>query len=192
MDTTPLGLARSVLPQMPLIFLTALLAFFGLSPNASVQEIMNEVFVAFARPVFGRPAALLKSQIHFNKDWGIRGRMWIAKYTIPRPQDEIYASKSIVGVREALMAAILELGDGEECFTLPDVVDVQTEWTGYRHGVSHVSPRPKLQEHEHYSKLMEEVDTVCPTLLYFHGGAFWLVVPLSLPQRTPTDLAFSV
>ena len=177
MDLSPLGLARSILPQIPFIIWKAILAIFGLWPEALVQGPTNAILAVAARPVFSRPAALLKSQIRFNTDWGIWGCLWISKYTIPKPESKVYGLGTVVGVREALKAAIEELGDGEDtAYLLPEVVDVETEWTGYRHGVSPIAARPKLPEREQYFKMMEEVRPGSPTLLYFHGGAFWSVL----------------
>ena len=176
MDISLLGLARSIVPQILSIIWVATLALLGLCPVALIQGSTNAIVAAAARPAFNRPAALLKSQIRFNKDWGIWGRLWIAKYTIPKPESEVRGLGTIVGVREALKAAIDELGDGgDTTCLLADVVDVETEWTGYRHGVSPVAARPKVTEREQYQKMMEQVVPGSPTILYFHGGAFWSV-----------------
>ena len=175
MDISPVGLARNVLPHIPLVIKTAILSLLGRSPHAAVQDLVTETLVVAARPILGTPAGLLASQAQFSKDWVIWGRMWIAKYTVPRPGDQDLDRGGVLGVRQALMRAICVLGDGTEVFDLPEVKDVETEWTGYRHGVSHVAWRPDLPEKEQYKNLMQEVEPDSPTILYFHGGAFWSV-----------------
>lgn len=173
MDITLVGLARSVLPQIPLVIKTAILALLGRSPNTSVQDSFTETLVVAARPILGTPTELLRSQTQFNKDWGVWGRMWIAKYTVPQPKDPDIDHGNVLSVRRALSRAIDVLGDGTGRCDLPDVVDVQAEWTGYRHAVSPVARRPDMREADHYKSLMQEVEPDCPTILYFHGGAFW-------------------
>jgi hypothetical protein len=49
--------------------------------------------------------------------------MWIAKYTVPKPEDQDVDRGSVLGVRRALARAINALGDGAETFDLPEVVD---------------------------------------------------------------------
>lgn len=179
MDISPVGLARSILPKTPLIVKTTILSLLGYSANSFIQDFLTEVIVVLARPVLGTPAGLLRSQIFFKTDWnklfGIWGRMWIAAYTIPAPEANYNEDDNILGVREAVSRAIIELGDGEQMCYVPELVDVETEWTGYRQGVSNIARRPMISEQEQYARMMEEVDPDSPTILYFHGGAFWSV-----------------
>lgn len=173
MDISPLGIAKVTIPNLPLIIKTTILALFSRSPNASVQDVITELIVTAARPMLSTPAAILKSQIQSQIDWGIWGQMWIAKYTIPRPQDDCSADTGVYSARDALVKAIEELGGEQNAFDLPETVDVEAEWTGYRHGVSIFARRPNIPEHEQYRTMMREVATNGPTILYFHGGAFW-------------------
>ena len=174
MDISPLGIARNTLPQVPLVFKTAILALFGCSPNSSVQDVITEVIAVAARPVLSTPTALLKSQMQFKGlDFGVWGRLWIAQYTIPSPESEVNGVGRIFGPREALMRAIRELGDGSEVYAIPEIVGVETEWTGYRKGVSHIARPPKGSQNEQYNRMMEEVGPESPVILYFHGGAMW-------------------
>ncbi|KAF7899034.1 uncharacterized protein EAF01_008247 [Botrytis porri] len=191
MDISPLGIAKAVIPNLPLVLKTAILALLSRSPNASVQDVITEVIVVTARPVLNTPAAILKSQIQSQIDWGVWGPMWIAKYTIPRPQDDCHDNERIHGVKNALLKAIKELGTGDNVFVLPETVDVQAEWTGHRSGVSNFARRPDISECKQYEMMMREVTLNSPTILYFHGGAFCLMDPVThrpttsaLAQRT--------
>ncbi|KAI9647565.1 hypothetical protein NHQ30_003950 [Ciborinia camelliae] len=188
MDISPIGIAKAVIPNLPLIIKTTILALLSRSPNASVQDVVTEVIVVTARPMLSTPAAILKSQIQSQIDWGIWGQIWIAKYTIPKPQDDCYENKGAYSAREALVKAIEELGDENNAFDLPEIVDVQAEWTGYRNGVSAFARRPDIPEHEQYNMMMREVAPGSPTILYFHGGAFCLMDPIT---HRPTTSALA-
>lgn len=173
MDISLLGLAKHTIPQIPLVIKTAILAPIGQSPNASVQDVLTEIITVAARPILSTPAPLLKSQAQFRYDYGIRGRMWISKYTIPAPPDPGVGESDILTVKEALSRAIKVLGGGEDDYEFPEVVDVEAEWTGYRGGVWHTAGRPRVEERKQYDMMMEEVEEGSPVILYFHGGAFW-------------------
>lgn len=175
MDISPLGLARNTLPRVPLILKTAILALFGWSPNSSVQDAITEVIAVMARPALGTPVSLLKSQQQTKMDYGIWGRMWVSKHTIlsPKEEPEPNSHLGICRVQEALTKAIEALGDGSDHYTLPEVVNVEAEWIGYRGGVSHIARSPDISEREKYEQLMQEVDLDSPVILYLHGGAFW-------------------
>ena len=159
MDISPLGIIKNTLPQVPLIIKTAILAVLGQSPNTDVQDALTEIIAVAARPVLSTPAPLLKSQTQFKKiDYGVWGRMWISKYTVPVFRSESVSDGGAVDPREAIRQTIKALGDGLEDYELPDVADVETEWTGYRGGVSHIAKRPKVSEKEQYENMMKEVE----------------------------------
>ena len=101
----------------------------------------------------------------------------MAKVTIPPPTD-------VNGPREAIVRAIKELGDGTETYTLPKVVAVQAEWTGYRNGAAKNQERADVPEQDQYRILMASTSTPT-TILYFHGGAYFLMDPSS--HREPVS-----
>lgn len=173
MDISPLGIAKSVVSNLPLIVKTTILALLSRSPNASVQDVITEVLVVTARPMLGTPAAILKSQVQSQIDWGVWGQIWIAKYTIPKPQDYCHVNTCTYNAKKALLRAIEELGGEQNAFDVPEVGDVQGEWIGHRKGVTSFARRPDIPEHEQYEMMMREVAPESPTILYFHGGAFW-------------------
>ncbi|TGO66648.1 hypothetical protein BOTNAR_0057g00320 [Botryotinia narcissicola] len=179
MDISPLAIVNAVIFNLPLVIKTVVLALLSRSPNASVQDVITEVIVVTARPMLSTPAAILKSQIRSQIDWGVWGPIWIAKYAIPRPQDDCHDNERVYGVRNALVKAIKELGTDDNAFDLPEIVDVQAEWTGYRSGVSTIARRLDIPECKQYEMMMKEVAPNSPTILYFHGGAFCLMDPVT-------------
>lgn len=184
MDISVYGILRNTLPVIPLAVKTAFLSLFGISPNADVQDTITEIITILARPILGTPASLLKSQLQLNYDYGVWGRMWVARCCVPSFKDVtslVDGREYVVGVRDALRLAIKELDDMNESeagtYTIPEVVDVEAEWVGYRAGVWHTARKPSFSEREQYEAMMEEVGNKnnAPTMLYIHGGAMWYV-----------------
>jgi hypothetical protein len=177
MDISLRGLATTLVFQIPQIIVTLALALIRLiiCDKAYPQDFLTELIVAIARPVLGTPASLLLSQTQLNRDRRIWGSIWISKCVIRKPEDYVGGGTNVAGVKEAVYRAIKHLGDDNCEVQNIDVVDVEAEWTGYRSGVSWMASRPNLPEGEQYQKLMDTVLEESPTILYFHGGAFWLV-----------------
>ncbi len=169
MDVSPLALAKILLPKTPLLLKTAIFNTLSLSENASKQDTRTEVTVTLIRSMLSRRVTLGKAQSFGLKDPGVRGKMWISKLTLAKCED---------GPREALVRAIKELGDGQETYTLPETTDVEGEWTGYRAGVERNTLQLDISEREKYASLMREVKSNV-TILYFHGGAYFLMDPAS-------------
>lgn len=165
---SPLALAKLIIPQIPLIFALAILNRLGYSPCADKQDPRTEIVVAIIRKSLQTSKPLGVVQAGGLKDNGIRGQKWIAKAICPAPSND---------AREAVLRGIKELGDGTETFDLPDTADVSGEWAGYRAGVDKKAARPDLgSEKAHYDALMKETATPV-TVLYFHGGAYFLLDP---------------
>ena len=171
MEVSPSALAKILLPKTPLILKTALFNTLSLSANASKQDLRTEVTVAIIRSMLSRRVPLGKAQRFGLRDLGIKGRIWIAKLTLLAPEDT-------EGPREALVRAIRELGDGQETYSLPEVTNVEGEWTGYRSGVDKNTPEPEISEKLKYARMMSEVKSKV-TILYFHGGAYYMMDPSS-------------
>jgi acetyl esterase/lipase len=176
MDTSSAALAKILLPRTPLMLKTALFNALSLSKNSSKQNIKTEVAVALLRSILDVKKPLGQVQNWGLKDPGIKGPLWISKVTMP------IAGAALV--KDALIRAIKELGDGKEEYNVPELKDVEAEWTGYRSGVEKKAPRPDISEEEHYTRLMQEVKSDV-TILYFHGGAYCLMDPSS--HRVPTS-----
>lgn len=177
MEISPKAVVKLLVPRLSLVLKTALFNALGLSKNSSKQNVTTEVVVVFLRSLLRirRPMRFL--QRASTKDPGIKGPIMVAKVTIPPPDDDEN------GPREVICRAIKELGTGSESYTVPDVVAVEAEWTGYRKGVSPKVPRPDMTEEDHYQNLMETVSSPT-TVLYFHGGAYFLMDPASVRDNT--------
>ena len=132
----------------------------------------TEVTVKLIRNILSNPTPqpIGKQQRISLKDPGIKGPLWVSKVTLPTPEEE--------DARIVLVNAIEALKEGEEAYTVPHNVPVEAEWTGYWAGVDKHRLRLDLSEEQHYDRLMKEV-TSDVTILYFHGGAYFLMDPSS-------------
>lgn len=155
---------------------TAIFNALSLSKNSSKQNMKTEIAVAVLRSILDVKKPLGQVQRLGLKDPGIKGPMWISKATMP--------ATGAIEAREALVHAIKELGNGADDYTMPELKDVEGEWTGYRSSVEKKTPRPDAPETEQYTHLMQEVKSDV-TVLYFHGGAYCLMDPSS--HRLPTS-----
>lgn len=178
MDTSPSGLLRVFAPKVPFIVKTALWHSLWLSPTSSKWDLRTEITVRIIRSLLDspKPTPLAKQQRWSLKDPGIKGKMWISKITLPKPEDE--------DIRDVLVEAIASLDEDEGIYTVPPILPVEAEWTGYRANVGHDRQRLDLSEAQHYEKLMTEV-TSPVTILYFHGGAHFMMDPAS--HRIPVS-----
>ena len=109
------------------------------------------------------PQTISEMQADTLRDPGIKGAKWISKVTIPRPEGD--------DIRQAMLRAIDGLKEGDEQYIIPDIANVEAEWTGHRSGVGDTAPRPELSEEAHFERLMEETSSDA-TILYFHGGGY--------------------
>lgn len=164
MDLSPMTLAKVLLPVTPLLLKTAVLNTLSLSRNAGKQDLRTELTVSVLRELLKKPNPIGKIQKGSLRDPGIKGKIWISKITLPKPEDH-----EGITPRDALDMAIKDLGDGSETYMLPETSAVEAEWTGYRSRVDNDAPRPDLPEEEQYRLLMSEVRSKV-TVLYFHGG----------------------
>ncbi|KAL9602359.1 MAG: hypothetical protein Q9219_001925 [cf. Caloplaca sp. 3 TL-2023] len=177
MDTSPSALLRLFIPKIPFIAKTALWHSLWLSPTSSKWDLRTEMTIRILRSILDNPepVSLLKQQKWSLKDPGIKGKMWISKVTMAKPEEE--------DIRDTLIEAIDSLNDGKGTYTKPDIIPVEAEWTGYRANVRHDRPRLDLSEAQHYERLMAEV-TSPVMILYFHGGAHIMMDPSSLRYIT--------
>lgn len=118
------------------------------------------------------PSPVSRQQKLSLRDPGIKGPMWISKQTLPVPEE------GTTDILEHLEAAIRALASDESqlAYTLPSIQPVGIEWTGSRTGANKQAPRPDLDEEGQYERLMGSV-TSDVTVLYFHGGALYLMDP---------------
>lgn len=154
-----------LLPKVPFLLKTALYHSLSLSPTASKWDLRTELTIKLIREYLcnSKPSSVSKQQAMSLKDPGIKGKMWISKVTLPKPEED--------DLRRAVVDAVDALKEGNEKYTVPDLAPVEAEWTGWRKDVGKDAPRPDLSESEHYEHLMKEVSSDV-TILYFHGGAY--------------------
>ena len=164
MDGSLTGLVRALVPRIPLILGTALAHLLSLSETSADWDLRTVLTVKIFRSfvVNPNPSPIGRTQRFTLKDPGVRGRMWIAKVTVPRPEES--------DVRDQLFKAFDGLKEGHETVITPEIRPVEAEWTGYRAGVDPKAPELDISEGEKYQRLMQEVESDA-TVLYFHGGA---------------------
>ncbi|MCJ1310211.1 hypothetical protein MMC25_003873 [Agyrium rufum] len=173
---------KQIYPHLRTILYAGLLHVLGLSPTSSKWDLRTACMLRLLRIWVDPddPPSVTIQQEFTTHDSGIKGAIWISKVTIPAPAE--------IDVRDAVVRGIEQLNVDGGTFTLPDVVGVEAEWTGSRAGVSRESPRPDLREEEHYERMMEEVEEEEVTILYFHGGAYFICDPCT---HRPNALALA-
>ncbi|KAF2473300.1 uncharacterized protein BDR25DRAFT_352723 [Lindgomyces ingoldianus] len=178
MESSPLTMFKLLLPKLPFICKIALLHTLSLSENATKWDLRTELTIEIVRQMLGPTAkqqSITKQQWLTTKDPGVKGRVWVSKVKCEVPGED--------DLRQILFKAIEDMGGeneggcGKDMYTPPDAVPLEAEWNGYRGGVSENEPEPAgLSEKEKYENLMKEVQSRV-TLLYFHGGAMYLLDP---------------
>lgn len=73
-----------------------------------------------------------------------------------------------------------------ERYTRPELASVYAEWTRYR-AASAKAPQPVMSEESKFISLMKET-TSNVTVLYFHGGSYYMSDPV-LYRSTTSKLA---
>ncbi len=177
MDGGTLGLVKFLFPQIPSLANTAVSYTLGRSPTSSKWDLRTTLTVQVLRSMMSgnKQASIGKVQATTLKDPGVVGKLWVAKDTLPAPseQDE--------SIREAVFTAIDAMkvkGAPEPNYTKPGLVDVEVEWTGFRPDAAKTDHLPDISEKEKYQRLMSEPSrTSETTILYFHGGAYYLCDP---------------
>lgn len=181
MDASPSALVKLLLPKTPMILKTALLHTLSLSPTSSKWDLKTEITVKIIRDMIGpngTPSPITKQQKLTTRDPGVKGKVWVSKIKFDKLEDEEG------GVREKLFGAIEAMGTGEEQWTRVENHAVEAEWTGYRKDAMKDTPEPAdWSEKQKYDALMEETRSRV-TILYFHGGAMYLLDPATYRPTT--------
>jgi len=108
----------------------------------------------------------------------VKGRIWISRTTIPVPRE--------YDIRNSLFKAIeglKEPGDAPGGYEKPELLPVEAEWTGYRSNATKSSSELGCSEAQKYKEMMKEV-TAKTTVLYLHGGAYYLMDPATYRPTT--------
>lgn len=159
-------------PRVPLMLKTAAFQTLGLSDESSKWDLKTALVVNTLRSIMSESTSSISKQQNFSlRDPGVKGNMWISTVTLPAPEDDI---------RQLLFRTIEEMSETkDETYTKPTLEPVEAEWTGYRKDATSETPVPQgLSEADKYNKMMEEVESDV-TILYFHGGAYYLMDPAS-------------
>ncbi|KAL2828097.1 lipase/esterase [Aspergillus pseudoustus] len=170
--SSPLQALTFLITATPVILKTLLLHLVGLSPTSKKWDLHTALTVTALRAILSQShkSTITAQQQRTIQDRPVRGALWISHVTFPvSPGDS---------VRDAALDSIQDLGNGHQEYTIPDLEPVTAEWTGYRAIESSNAPEPEVSEEEKYTSLMSET-TSSITLLYFHGGAYYLMDPAS-------------
>jgi acetyl esterase/lipase len=171
MDGSPYAAIKFLIPRTPFLIKTLISHIFRISSTASEWNLRTELTVKLIRRLLADepPTSILKQQKGTIKDSPVKGPMWISKVVIPPPTED--------DLRQLLFTAIDELKEGEEQYAQAPPQPLEAEWTGHRANVGKNEPLPDVSEEEKYACLMKEV-TSPTTILYLHGGAYYLLDPV--------------
>ena len=184
MGLSKLDLLVSLLPVVPTATWTGLMHTLHATRPSKHVDLKTELIVATIRSLLApsRPRSISSTQKLLNGDTAIKGRIWVSKYTPPAAPD--------AGARDAVIRAINGLQKGRPDIKpdhgpagFPDQLPVEAEWIGYRVGADVDSTLPSVSEAQKYAELMKEC-TSPTTILYLHGGAFWLLDPATYRPTT--------
>jgi acetyl esterase/lipase len=125
------------------------------------------------------PSSITKVQRPTIKDPGVKGKVWVSKVHLPACEED--------DVRQVMFSAIRAMGTGDEQWTEPLTQPLEGEWNGYRAAAGDNEPEPSvissLSEQEKYDAMLKET-TSKTTVLYFHGGAMYLLDPATYRPTT--------
>lgn len=173
MDIKPGALAKLLLPKLPYIGKTALGHALHLTETSGKWDLRTELTVKIIRVLTGGPPQTISRMQKLSmRDPGVKGKMWVSRVEFPIPE-EVEG-----GVRDVTLRSIKELGDGSEKYWEPSLEPLEAEWTGYRKDAKSDEAEPSIAESAKYDNLMKEV-TSDVVVLYFHGGAHFLMDPCS-------------
>ena len=163
----------ALLPHLPLILRVAVAHSLGLSEQSRYLDLRSEVLVTVLREIIqsSTPLPISQAQKLTLRDPGVQGKIWVSRYASPLPPEN--------DVLDALFSAIESLRDSAASYTeprRPSIQPVEAEWTGYRAVATENSRLPPVSERERFDEMQKEV-TAPTTVLYLHGGAYWMLDP---------------
>lgn len=164
-----------LLPKVPLAIRVAIMHVLRLSTPAPYLDLRSELIVAITRSFLttNRPWSISDTQKLTKRDPGPKGRIWVSTYASPVPPE--------ASARDVLLEAIDDLRDQtapKPHFRVPEIASVEAEWTGYRAKATRDEPPSAMSEVDKYNAMNEECSSPS-TVLYFHGGAYYLCDPSS-------------
>ena len=164
---------KLLLPKLPLIARVAVMHVLHLSEASKYLDLRSEVILSVVRSMLepSVPRAISTMQGYSIYETPIKGRLSISKYAAPAPPE--------VDVRDAVMSVVADLANEDASglkLRVPDLVPVEAEWTGYRAKAAAGSAQANISEQEKYNDLLKDCTSPI-TILYFHGGAYYLMDP---------------
>lgn len=155
--------------KTPLIIKTIFLHLLGLGPNSKKWALKEAVTVSVFRDIVcGPQESVTAQQRKSTRDRIVKGNLWVSKVTLPGPPED--------DTPQLLFEVFRSLRTGNEEFIPPSLVPVEAEWTGWRANVSSKEPEPGISEEAKFQRLMEDTASDV-TVLYFHGGSYYLMDP---------------
>jgi acetyl esterase/lipase len=182
MESSPSALVKLLLPKTPFLMKTALWHSLSLSDTSSKWDLRTAMTINLIREMIGPnspPSSVTKVQRPTLKDPGVKGKVWVSKVKLPACEED--------DVRQLMFSAIRAMGTGDEQWTEPLTQPLEGEWNGYRAAAGDNEPEPpsisSLSEQEKYDAMLKET-TSKTTILYFHGGAMYLLDPVTYRPTT--------
>ncbi|KAI5922808.1 alpha/beta hydrolase fold-domain-containing protein [Camillea tinctor] len=159
--------------EIPLILRVFVAHILKLSEQSRYLDLQSEITISILRSILlhSKPQSISESQATTLVDPGIKGRIWVSKVASQVPPEQ--------GIRDTLLATIETVHEAEAegaGFKIPDIVPIEAEWTGYRAAATPDSTLPRVSEEDKYREMMKECKSPV-TVLYFHGGAYYLCDP---------------
>ncbi|KAF7197562.1 Acetyl-hydrolase [Pseudocercospora fuligena] len=183
---SPMALLKFIAPQIPGLSYAAVQHTFGLTNTSKQWDLRTELTVKVLKDMMSNGGGskkvprISKVQAGTLRDSGVKGKMWIAPAVLPKPPSEDEAGGQ--GMRDVVFKAIDDMAPNKEAikYTKPELEDIKVEWTGYRPDAGKNDPLPSDNAEENYKSLMRESwRTSETTILYFHGGAYYLCDPVT-------------
>lgn len=182
-----MSLLKFIAPQIPGLSYAAAQHTFGLSPTAKYWDLRTEITVKVLRDMMSgssggkrKTPSISKVQNQTLKEPGKKGKTWIADATISPPPSSDEEGSEVSGLKGTVFKAVEAMAPNKESlrYTKPELVPLEVEWTGYRPNAGNDEALPNISEGEKYKRLMAEpTRTSDVTILYLHGGAYYLCDP---------------
>lgn len=166
--------ARLVLPRVPDMLRNSFWHTLGYQPEKK-WDLRTMLTITTIRGIMENSTSSITEQQNFSlKRPAVKANQLIVPVTMALPKD----GEKEGGVRQALCRAIDEMKEtGKEEYDIPTVSAVEGEWQAWT-ADRDVKKLAKLSDKERYALMMAEA-TGPAVVLYFHGGAYYLMDPAS-------------
>ncbi|KAM0262307.1 hypothetical protein ACHAQJ_001776 [Trichoderma viride] len=171
--TSTLKLLLLLLSKVPLLTGVAILHVLQLSEPSKYVDLKSNLVVSLIRSLLtpATPRPISHAQKLTTRNTEIKGKIWISSYASPPPPE--------TDIRDSLLQVLESMRDPNvrgSSARIPSFAHVEAEWTGYRAAASKKEHLPTISENAKYIEMMKECQEPT-TVLYFHGGAYYLCDP---------------